>query len=144
MRLRVHHLFCSALYAGKGYSEGFCENMQRVVRWLWESPPQEKEERKVMLVTGPDNVCGGCPNLTAEGCGLEDNQVVCKDARLAQALRLEPEKVYTVSGLLVKVSGNLTREIFETSCKNCDWYRMGLCHYEKLEQKYHDIFLDIY
>ena len=31
MRLRVHHLLCSALYAGKGYSEEFCENMDKAV-----------------------------------------------------------------------------------------------------------------
>lgn len=139
MRLRVHHLFCSALYEGRGYSKGFCENMRRVVEWLWESSRTEKEERTVMLIAEPDIVCSECPNLTADGCGLEDDQVVCKDIRLAQALQLETQKVYAVSALLAQVSQNLTKEIFETSCNKCDWYRMGLCGYEKLERKYRHV-----
>ena len=139
MRLRVHHLLCSALYAGRGYSEAFCENMQHVVEWLWNSSYAQKKERKVMLVSGPDQVCSACPNLTADGCSLEDDQVVGKDIRLAQALQLETQKVYAVSGLLAQVSQNLTEDIFETSCKKCDWYEMGLCDYEKLAQKYRQI-----
>ncbi len=46
MRLRVHHLFCSALYGGKGYSEAFCANMQKVVRRLWEEDDAEPVEKE--------------------------------------------------------------------------------------------------
>lgn len=135
MRLRVHHLLCSALYAGKGYSEGFCENMQEVVGWLWEKP-LAKSAKEVELVITPDNICQECPNLTAEGCSLEDNYVVSKDVALAQELGLETNRIYPVLEVLHIVAEHLTAEIFETSCHNCEWYRQGLCHYEKLKEKY--------
>ena len=151
MRLRVHHLLCSALYVGKGYSVAFCGNMQKVVTWLWEplSEPEEGkrqeepgdilcegEKREIRLITEPDDICGACPNLGDNGCKLDDDHVVTKDAALAQVLGLEVERVYPVAELLHTVSKNLTAEIFENSCHNCDWYGQGLCHYEQLAEKY--------
>lgn len=151
MRLRVHHLLCSALYVGKGYSEAFCENMQKVVSKLWEplSGPEEEtgqeepeailcegENRDVRLITDPDDICMECPNLGDNGCKLDDDHVVSKDAALALALGLETERVYPAEELLHIVNSNLTAEIFEDSCHNCDWYRQGLCRYEQLVKKY--------
>lgn len=136
MRLRVHHLFCSALYVGKGYSEAFCQNMQKAVQWLWNPAAGENEERKAELVLEPDSICAVCPNQKGRGCILDDNHVVSKDAKLAQALGLAIDHTYSVSDLLGQVAQKLTKEIFETSCNQCEWYRMGLCSYEKLAEKY--------
>ncbi len=155
MRLRVHHLLCSALYVGKGYSEAFCGNMQRIVWWLWEEPdhvperdkeaqgarngrPGDGEKRKIRLVSEPDNICSACPNLGEGGCKLDDDRVVSKDEALAQALALETERVYSVTELLGIVGRNLTEEIFETSCHNCEWYAQGLCSYEALADRYRE------
>ncbi|MCM1145296.1 MAG: DUF1284 domain-containing protein [Blautia sp.] len=136
MRLRVHHLFCSALFVGEGYSEEFCVNMQKVVQWLWEAACEEDGERKVTLVLEPDSICAVCPNQVGKGCILDDNHVVSKDAKLAQALGLTIDHAYSVSHLLQQVAQKLTKEIFETSCNQCEWYQMGLCSYEKLAEKY--------
>ena len=82
MRLRVHHLLCSALYAGKGYSEEFCENMQKVVRRLWGEPGRKGIEEELKLIAEPDEICTACPNLSDNGCELDDNRVVSKDEAL--------------------------------------------------------------
>lgn len=134
MRLRVHHLLCSALYVGKGYNEAFCANMQRVVEWLWKDG--EGEKREVLLIAEPDNICVSCPNLVYDRCKLDDNHVVSKDAALAHALGLEIDCIYPVSELLHIVGSRLTAEIFEESCQNCEWYEQGLCDYEQLARKY--------
>lgn len=140
MRLRVHHLLCSALYVGKGYSEEFCENMQKVVQWLWEEPragqENEGEMRAAELIAGPDSICGSCPNLCEKGCKLDDNSVVSKDEKLALALGLETGHIYSVSELLQIVEKHLTAENFEDSCHHCEWYEQGLCRYEGLAGKY--------
>lgn len=176
MRLRVHHLFCSALYGGKGYSEAFCGNMQKIVRWLWEegdvwkaetdgtgqdctmqkeaddagqncvvqkwagdaeqNRAVQRNERTVELTAEPDEICAACPNLGDKGCLLDDNHVVSKDEALAQALGLETGRLYAVPELLQNVEQNLTADIFETSCRSCEWYAQGLCHYEELVKKY--------
>lgn len=136
MRLRVHHLLCSALYVGEGYSEAFCRNMDQVVKRLWDSAEQEKEPEEIELVTCPDCICSECPNLTDKGCSLDNNNVVSKDAALAEKLGLKLGKPYYIPELLRQTAGNLSKEIFETSCHNCEWYQMGLCRYEKLAEKY--------
>ena len=136
MRLRVHHLLCSALYAGKGYSEEFCENMQKVVRRLWGEPGRKCIEEELKLIAEPDEICTACPNLSDNGCELDDNRVVSKDEALARALGLETERIYSAAELLRTVEKNLTAEIFEDSCHNCEWYAQGLCHYENLMEKY--------
>ena len=147
MKLRVHHLFCSALYIGKGYSEDFCKNMNSVVRKLWAENPhdenipqneQKEDDEKVELVICPDCICKECPNLTETGCSLDDNNVVSKDEKLAKRLGLEINRGYSVSELLHRTAVNMTEEIFETSCHNCEWYQEGLCSYEKLAEKYYD------
>lgn len=132
MKLRVHHLFCSALYVGKGYSEDFCRNMDRIVHSLWD---EESSLQEIELILQPDCVCQECPNLTGDGCSLDGNHVVSKDAQLAEKLKLEINQRYTATELLQQVAGNMTKEIFETSCHNCEWYQI-LCRYEKLADKY--------
>lgn len=144
MRLRVHHLLCSALYVGKGYSEAFCKNMNDIVRRLWSEnlradishDGQKEDDEKVELVIHPDVICKECPNLTDGKCSLDDNNVVSKDERLAKRLGLEVNRHYAVSELLRQTAKNLSKEIFETSCHNCAWYQQGLCSYEKLIEKY--------
>lgn len=144
MRLRVHHLFCSALFVGKGYSEAFCRNMSGIVRNLWGENPQgktlhsgqEENDGEVELVISPDVICKECPNLINGRCSLDDNNVVSKDEKLAERLGLEINRSYPVTGLLRQTAENLTEEIFETSCHNCEWYLAGLCSYEKLAEKY--------
>ena len=146
MKLRVHHLFCSALYIGKGYSEDFCKNMNSIVRKLWAENLHEdilhnghkEDDGKVELIICPDCICQECPNLTETGCSLDDNNVVSKDEKLAKRLGLEINRRYAVSELLHQTAMNMTEEIFETSCHNCEWYQEGLCSYEKLAEKYND------
>lgn len=150
MKLRVHHLLCSALYRGKGYSEAFCENMERTVNWLWRNGPEQpqpqkgasssvacaEDERIVELCICPDAICQACPNLADGACTLDDNRVVPKDARLAEALHLQTGRTYLVQELLLHVKENLTEEIFEASCRKCEWYQQKLCSYKELAKRY--------
>lgn len=140
MRLRVHHLLCSALYTGSGYSEDFCKNMQEIVDYLWGQGAARNmqcgEKAEIELVVSPDAICKECPNLVDESCNLDDNNVVSKDAKLADRLSLTTDRSYFVPELLELVATNLTEEIFETSCHQCEWYAKGLCRYEMLAAKY--------
>lgn len=140
-KLRVHHLFCSALYQGKGYNRQFCENMDKVAEWLWSKEAfDEKEERKVELIAFPDTICQACPNLKGDHCSLDDDNVVSKDAKLADALHLQIDKIYSVPELFRCVKENMTEEIFETSCHKCEWYHQKLCSYDSLARKYDRLF----
>ena len=110
--------------------------MQKVVRRLWGEPGRKGIEEELKLTAEPDEICTACPNLSDNGCELDDNRVVSKDEALARALGLETERIYSAAELLRTVEKNLTAEIFEDSCHNCEWYAQGLCHYENLMEKY--------
>lgn len=141
MKLRVHHLLCGALFQGKGYSEAFTEHMRTVVDILFPEPDgvEKGRDTDIVLTVQPDLICGECPNLEDNACSLDDNNVVAKDVRLAEALGLECGIVYRRKELLGHVAGALSEEIFEASCRKCSWYEEGLCTYAGLREKYDNI-----
>ena len=116
-KLRIHHLLCIPLFAGYGYSDGFCENMEKMISML-----ETQADEPLEAVCAPDVICAGCPNLTAENtCQTSGMQVEKKDAALAEALGIRPGESYTYRGLKELAAQKLTEEIFTGSCKNCQW-----------------------
>jgi len=59
--LRPHHGMCLAYFEGKGYSDGFTVNMQKMLEFF------EKGADIELTVSG-DEICKECPNLK-EGSG---------------------------------------------------------------------------
>ncbi len=155
VKLRVHHLFCSALFEGKGYSDDFVANMQSIVDRLFpegkagvaDDPSLSLGEgfgsrrtddplELIELCTEPDLVCSKCPNLQGSVCILDDNDVVSKDESLAKALGLICGRAYLREELIKTVAAALRQEIFENSCRKCRWYKEGLCSYQALRERY--------
>ena len=64
-KFRGHHIVCTSLYEGKGYSGAFCENMTAVVERLRKDPDEE-----LLLVAEPDMICANCPNRTENSSDL--------------------------------------------------------------------------
>ncbi len=146
MKLRVHHLLCSALFTGKGYSEAFVENMQGVVDELFmpeEADTGKRAAASVELCLEPDIVCKECPNLADGVCILDDNNVVSKDAGLARKLGLECNREYRKKELFGHIARTLSEDIFEESCHKCRWYEEGLCRYDALLARYDEAAADI-
>ncbi len=49
MKLRIHHLFCAALFKGKGYSSTFISNMQSVVDRLFYADEEDCMEKSFAI-----------------------------------------------------------------------------------------------
>ena len=93
---RVHHILCTQLYRGLGYSGDFCTNMTAIVSDLRANP-----EQKVRLVARGDVICANCPNRVGKDqCTNGDNHVVIKDRKLLEPLHLVEGECYTYSELL--------------------------------------------
>lgn len=137
-KLRVHHLLCIPLFVGEGYSGSFCENMSQIKNWLQAHPDQE-----LTLVCEPDDVCVGCPNLeqgiicrnTLPEKDGQEQGVNQKDRELAGQMGIRPGGRYGYGALLERARSHLTKEIFETSCSNCQWYQQGLCSFEEWQRR---------
>ncbi len=130
MRFRVHHIICTSLYKGLGYSGSFCENMTKKVTWLRENP-----NSPLMLITQADDICAGCPNLK-EGkyCETPENHAHIRDTELLPVFHLEENKEYTYRELLEARDMFLTKEEFTKSCGTCNWYKEGICRFEDIKK----------
>lgn len=134
-KLRVHHIFCTSLYEGKGYSNSFCDNMAAVVSWLRSHP-----DEKLTLSASPDIVCANCPNhLPGDICSHNGNRVVDKDRGIAKCLELTEGAEYTYRELCRRAKECVTEEVFMETCGNCDWRKQGLCRYEDLVSQLENI-----
>lgn len=125
---RAHHIICTSLYEGKGYSGAFCENMTAIVERLRSNPDEE-----LCLVAEPDIICRNCPNCTGKGeCSSDSNRVVEKDRRVMQWLDLEEGKTYSYREMCKHARVHMSEENFMKNCGKCDWRKQGLCRYEDL------------
>lgn len=112
--LRPHHGLCMAFFQGKGYSEGFVENMTAVKAAL------EAGER-VKLVCGPDRVCAACPNRRGELCRTEEK--VCRyDEAVLERCGLEPGQSLRYPELAAAVEEKIIAAgDRERVCGDCQW-----------------------
>lgn len=140
LKLRVHHLLCSVLYEGSGYSEAFVENMNNVVSAL------KDRETRVCLVTGADSVCAECPNAMGDGgCALdgdkEEKSVDRLDIRIMDHTGLTAGKIYRAEEVIMQAASRMDAAFFEQCCSECRWYLAGYCSYHKYEQIVNNYFL---
>lgn len=128
MKLRGHHLFCTALFSGHGYNEAFTEAMGVILRSLRAGEPME-------LTSGPDCVCAACPHLLEEGgCALGTEDVCRRDCRALEALDLKAGDTLTWGQAQEKLGG-LTEQTFQSVCGSCRWQREGLCSFQLLRER---------
>ena len=127
-KFRGHHIVCTSLYEGKGYSGAFCENMTAVVERLRKDPDEE-----LLLVAEPDMICANCPNRTETNeCVHNHNRVVNKDRRVIEFFGLEENRVYTYREMCRHARAAMNMDFFMENCGKCDWLKQGLCKYEDL------------
>lgn len=127
-KFRAHHILCTALYEGKGYSNAFCANMTALTERLRSNP-----EELVLLVAKPDMICANCPHHTELGdCTDKDGRVAEKDRCVMQRLGLSENRMYSYRKLCCEARTHMTREIFLEICGTCEWRMQGLCSYEEL------------
>ncbi len=74
LKIRPHHLNCMPWFIGKGYSDDFCENMQKIKARIENGEPYT-------LVYEADDICALCPNLINGVC--KDNDKVLRYDRLS-------------------------------------------------------------
>ncbi len=128
MKLRGHHLFCTALFSGHGYDEAFTKRMGELIK-AWQAG------ETACLTCGTDDVCAACPNRTeAGGCDLGTEDVLARDKRALEELGFS-------SGALVSwkdaqsALAALDRRAFDRVCGHCRWQEEGLCSWELLHKK---------
>ena len=112
--LRPHHGMCLAYFEGKGYSDGFTVNMQKMLEFF------EKGADIELTVSG-DEICKECPNLK-EGSCVSAGLVEAYDRKVLEACGLS-EKVQMRFQEFVE---NVQKNVIESgkrveNCRTCQW-----------------------
>lgn len=152
--LRAHHLLCTVLYTGHGYSKKFEDNMSQVVDRLLEGT-------LVKLKVSPDAICSECPNRMADGgCALDD-EVAAKtngcdargsvggdegspqknikslDERVLEFFQLSADIIYDSRAVFKNIEVDITKRFFDSCCGECRWAKQGLCSFEGYKNNLH-------
>lgn len=128
MKLRGHHLFCTTLFSGHGYSDDFTERMNWVLSLLRQGEPAK-------LCVGSDLLCEVCPNRVGEqDCALSTENAAERDLAALRVLHLAPGETIGQEELFCRIR-QLTEQKFQAVCNDCRWQKEGLCSYELLQER---------
>lgn len=121
IKLRPHHLLCTQGYSGKGYSDGFVSNMDKVVDEL-----RNKPGTKVQLVFTTDDLCIDCPNKLGDNICESQEKVASFDGKTVKYFNLE-EKEYVYQEIIDEIDRNITEDILSDICQGCGWLPISAC-----------------
>ena len=114
MDIRPHHALCLAFFRGKGYSEDFVANMEKVKAALEAGEP-------VRLVEGMDRICAACPNWRGDRCETEE-KVRRYDRAVLTCCAFEPGTIRSYQALRAAVNAHILGPgVREEICGDCQW-----------------------
>lgn len=142
INLRAHHLLCTVLYKGAGYSKDFTENMDGIVKAL-------REGSLIKLRCTQDIICSECPNALNDGrCALDKKEAEYKeiktlDSKVVEYFGLEDNltEMCQSEKIFASVKNRINKEVFDEFCGNCRWYKAGYCSYEEYTDRV-DLFIN--
>ena len=134
IRLRPHHLLCTQGYNGKGYSDAFVSNMDRVTEKL-----RRDRNAHIEIVFSTDSLCSSCPSKVSDGICKSDNKVLNFDNGVVNILKLE-EGIYSYQELISRLDDYLSSgvgdERLKAICGDCEWYSVSPCWRNINNKKY--------
>lgn len=132
LRIRPHHILCMRAYSGNGYSEEFKAKMENIIKEIkaynkfLQVENIKEEMNEVELVFYTDSICEKCPNKLDENLCSSQDKVKLLDLKVASHFYLK-EGFYNYSELEDLVYNNITEDIFDDICKECEWYGVTNC-----------------
>ena len=105
----ISHGMCLAYFEGKGYSDGFTVNMQKMLEFF------EKGADIELTVSG-DEICKECPNLK-EGSCVSAGLVEAYDRKVLEACGLSEKAQMRFQEFVENVQKNVQRKLFMLSIK---------------------------
>lgn len=132
LKIRPHHLLCMRAYSGNGYDEKFKVSMESIIKEIkayneyLQVDNFENEIREVELICYTDKICEECPNKIDENICLSQEKVNLLDLKLLNHFNLK-EGIYNYKELEDLVYSNISENIFDDICKECEWYGIANC-----------------
>lgn len=125
LRYRPHHFLCSLGYQGKGYSDGFTENMTAIVMGRLRASGGDGVIIEV-IEDRTDDICAPCPMRNADHC-TDEAKIAALDARHAEALGLTAGMRLTWGDAKRRMREHLRPTDLDHLCQGCQWLKLGVC-----------------
>lgn len=126
INLRGHHMFCSSLFVGNGYSEEFCVNMEKIIIRM--------KSEKIKIVQCQDDVCSSCPHANLDGtCKNGNDNVSLRDKNALAVVGVNKNQIYSYDEIHEKLK-LIDEKSFNKVCHHCQWGVSGLCSYDKFKK----------
>ena len=112
--LRPHHALCLLFFEGKGYSQGFSDNMAAFIA---------KPNQMVQIMIGCDVLCQACPH-NQDGFCDDEAKVKLFDQRTMNltGIKIKANHVLQVSQLTQTVYDMILRQgLLAEVCGECEW-----------------------
>jgi uncharacterized protein len=116
---------CTLGFQGKGYSESFVENYQKIADSL-RTTGALGDDTEIKVVAGLDAICAPCPNNLGAGCATEE-KIQRLDQGHARTLGLKTGDVVTWKEAKKKIAEKMTVKTHHEVCAPCSWLAMGVC-----------------
>ena len=128
IKFRPHHLLCMLTYKGKGYTDAFTDNFDKLMERL-NAQPTELE-----ICKGPDDICA--PRLcdpTDTNCHCYNDDLTETDEKaLADIKKIDGLKdldyakmIYLTPDLIKELRASYKTNAIRTACEGCEW--VDLC-----------------
>jgi uncharacterized protein len=132
LKFRPHHFLCTIGYKGKGYSEPFTDNYDKIAKQL-QRP--EGDQTKIQVVFHTDDICAPCPHQRGLLCATQQ-KIASLDVRHAKALNLQNNEILTWGEAKERIKQKISIDVFHEICTGCQWKVLGIC--EKALNKLHN------
>lgn len=129
LHLRPHHINCIFFYKGLGYNEEFSDKMNLIQKMLKEYPNTE-----IKLTKRCDELCKVCPNKKLEGSCKSEENILKLDNNTLSEYKLQEDKNYVFNELVNNIYMNFDEHKFYKICKECEWYKQGVCDKNNIEE----------
>ncbi len=133
LRFRPHHFLCSLGFQGKGYSDGFTANMDRIVNGRLRAPGGDAVEIEVIRHT--DDICAPCPKRQDTSC-QNQTEIAALDRQHLAALDLRYGQILSWGAAQALIRRKIRPRDLPTICAGCQWLSLGLC--ESALRELHD------
>lgn len=125
INLRGHHIFCTTLFEGYGYSEDFAKNMRKTI--------DKFEDTEMKLVQNFDDICKACPHKGEDNfCKNGMENVLLRDKNALTTLGIKNGDTFSKKELFNKLK-QVDEKGFNSVCHHCQWGLDGLCNFDKFK-----------
>ncbi len=119
LNIRAHHLLCVQGFQGRGYSQGFVKNMDKIVNFLKNNP-----QTLLKVISSTDDICYCCPHNIENTCKQSpsaEDKVKKMDLETLNYLGLEEHDITTYEHIIELLSNRLDSSDLKEICGFCLW-----------------------